>query len=468
MSTKGLRSKIKLVCVSRAPGIPGWPHVDFDYESLAQQRATQLRQALPHCDFTVVRYGTPQEARAGFADNRDYDGVVLCNAAHGIGVINEFLDLAQPGVIIDELYSGSGDSIRANTRIRKQKLPVVLVASSNFQDAADAVRLLHVRKSLSASKIVVFKNFDPLSPAQEEFLKTALGTGSTWKRYLAGPSGFQEKVDRLQELFGAQVVVKSKQDLEDYLRDVNEEEAAALAEQWVRGAQAVLEPTRSDVLESAKMYLALRQAVREEAADAVSVDCIMMFYTTGMPAYPCMSHSKMCDEGTTAVCESDLDSTLTQLAMKYITGRAGFVSDPVIDTALNQIVYAHCCAATRWYGEGSTPQPYILRDHAEDHKSTAIQTIMPVGDVVTTVKFDIMTNALAIHNGVAVGNVNDPKGCRTKLAVKVPDARRLLDNWDADVFSWHKVTCYGDYRKDFLNLARIYGCRVIEEDAACR
>jgi len=50
---------------------------------------------------------------------------------------------------------------------------------------------------------------------------------------------------------------------------------------------------------------------------------------------------------------------------------------------------------------------------------------MPVGDVVTTVKFDIMTNAMAIHNGVAVGNVNDPKGCRTKLAVEVPDAHGI-------------------------------------------
>ena len=54
---------------------------------------------------------------------------------------------------------------------------------------------------------------------------------------------------------------------------------------------------------------------------------------------------------------------------------------------------------------------------------------MPVGDMVTTVKFNIMTNATAIHNGVAVGYVNDPKGCRTKFAVEVPDAQRLLGNW---------------------------------------
>ena len=45
---------------------------------------------------------------------------------------------------------------------------------------------------------------------------------------------------------------------------------------------------------------------------------------------------------------------------------------------------------------------------------------MCVGDVVTTGKFDIMANAMAIHNSVTVENVNDPKGYRTKLSVEVP------------------------------------------------
>ena len=36
--------------------------------------------------------------------------------------------------------------------------------------------------------------------------------------------------------------------------------------------------------------------------------------------------------------------------------------------------------------------------------------------------------------------------------------------WDTDVFSWHKVTFYGDYRKDFLNLAKLYSMKTIKED----
>ena len=63
-----------------------------------------------------------------------------------------------------------------------------------------------------------------------------------------------------------------------------------------------------------------------------------------------------------------------------------------------------------------------------------------------------------------MGNVTEEKGCRTKLAGEVPDAQVLLDNWDTDVFSWHKVTFYGDYRKDFLNLAKLYSMKTIQED----
>ena len=241
-------------------------------------------------------------------------------------------------------------------------------------------------------------------------------------------------------------------------------EAQAVADRWLKNAEGCIEPSKEDVFNSARMYLGLKHCVEEEQADAVSVDCIMMFYTTDLSVYPCMSHSQMCDDGLTGTCESDIDSTLTQLAIRYLTGRAGFISDPVIDTATNQIIYAHCSAATKWFGPDSAPSPYFLRSHSEDHNSTSIQTIMPVGETVTTVKMDIETHSMALHTAKAVGNVTEEKGCRTKLAGEVPDAQVLLDNWDTDVFSWHKVTFYGDYRKDFLNLAKLYSMKTIQED----
>ena len=215
-----VRSKIKLVCGSRKKGYPGWPHVDFDHEGLMENYLHRLQTALPNCDFTVVFYNNAFEAREGFQDNDQYDGVVIFNATHGNGVATEFLNLKTPGVIVDELHAGSGDLVRLNTRINKEHLPVVVVASSDFNDTVNAVRLLHIRKQLKNSKVVLYKNFNPISKENEAFLKEALGTGSTWKRYLAGPAGLKEKLECLKHNFGVEVVIKTKEDLANRIETV--------------------------------------------------------------------------------------------------------------------------------------------------------------------------------------------------------------------------------------------------------
>ena len=59
-------------------------------------------------------------------------------------------------------------------------------------------------------------------------------------------------------------------------------------------------------------------------------------------------------------------------------------------------------------------------------------------------------------------NVDEPKACRTKLAAKT-NADNILRNWD---MGWHRVTVYGDWRKQCMDLARLYGFAVSEEDKA--
>jgi hypothetical protein len=68
---------------------------------------------------------------------------------------------------------------------------------------------------------------------------------------------------------------------------------------------------------------------------------------------------------------------------------------------------------------------------------------------------------MMIHSGTASRNVTElDKACRTKLAAE-SEAELLLRNWTR---GWHRVTVYGDYRKDFINLAQLLGLTVIEED----
>ena len=88
---------------------------------------------------------------------------------------------------------------------------------------------------------------------------------------------------------------------------------------------------------------------------------------------------------------------------------------------------------------------------------------MPTGEIVTTVKVSSLNKAFSIHTGKTVANVNDDKACRTKLAAEV-DAEKILNNYHFEIFSWHRVTFYGNYRKEMINLATLYGLKIYQED----
>jgi hypothetical protein len=142
--------------------------------------------------------------------------------------------------------------------------------------------------------------------------------------------------------------------------------------------------------------------------------------------------------------------------------RASFASDPVLDTATNQIIYAHCVAPTRMLGPTSPANPFKIRSHAEDGKGASIQSLLPVGYMTTSYRMTGDLKEIVIHQAKAVGNVDEPKACRTKLAAEVKgDIGRLFYEWDR--FSWHRLTVYGDVQEPLEELAKALKMKVVRE-----
>jgi hypothetical protein len=52
------------------------------------------------------------------------------------------------------------------------------------------------------------------------------------------------------------------------------------------------------------------------------------------------------------------------------------------------------------------------------------------------------------------------RGCRTKVTVKVADARKMLQKWSNGL---HRVIFYGNHVEDTYRLARMTGLDVFEE-----
>jgi len=456
--------KINCCFAVKAPTGLSWPGIGQDYEERKTYYRTLLEENFgSEYEFVfteLTAQATDEELRA----LTGCDGFMMILLAHGTALAQRISGMLKHGLIIDDPFGGSGDIIRVANIIKDRQYPLATVGTQDTQALLHRIRVYLAVPKIQGSRILVFKNFEKMTAEKEEEMKRSIGTGSTMKRYKAGKQGFDETVERIRDVFGITVVMKTLAELNAYMAAVNVDEARAYADKWTREAREVVEPTHDDLVNSAKMYLALEKAKADARADVVSVDCILMFFAYDMAVYPCMSFFEMNNNGEIGVCEGDLDSCVTSIIIRAVSGRPGFVSDPFVDTEANEVVYAHCVASCKPLGPDSAACPYRIRTHSEDHASAALQVILPDGYPLTTVKVSAAARAMNIHSGVSAGNVDHECGCRTKLVCRVPDSKRIMRNWHNELFSWHRVTVYGDYRADLAEIANYLGLKLYEED----
>ena len=413
-------------------GTATWPTKDYDYAGRAKELEAKLVQACPGINFVTKFVHNEAEAKALVKDMILMDGYLLYVIGLWTGAPAVILRSGKPVVMVDDLYAGSGEVLIQHGRARRENLRCVTVSSSDFNDVVKAVRLFEPIRALKESAVLDIVDADVTAAAKA-----------------------------VKDFLGVTVIKMGSEELASYYAKADAAEAEAWAKFWSKNAKKVVEPTAEDLLQSGKMYLALSQAAADKKADAVTMDCLGMFYSGRVTAYPCLSHFQMNNDGGTGVCEADLNSTCTQLAMRYLTGRPGYVSDPVIDTAKGEIIYAHCVSTNRVFGPKGKANPYIIRSHAEDGKGASVQSLMPSGEAVTSLEIDIATKRMVVHTGQTTRNIEEPKACRTKLAAKA-NVKTILDNWD---MNWHRVTVYGDWRQPVLGLARLLGiASAVEED----
>ncbi|MCD6417104.1 MAG: hypothetical protein J7M08_10490 [Planctomycetes bacterium] len=433
-----MKTRVKVIFPANKPGRPSWPYIDYDVAKKSEEVLAALRQELPEMQFESSVLRSIEEAEQLLEQEAapKPDGYLVYMTALWTNIEEVFARRAHPVVISDDLYAGSGGILSAASVVKRENLPVVTVASSDFGDTVKAVRLFDVMRKLREARILVVADRFQLDEAS---------------------------VDPL----GTTVVQIDSEKLRNYYEEADEAETRSYQERWMSEALKIVEPDAEEILRSARMYLALRGAMQERDADAITVDCLGLYNAGKLLAYPCLGFFQLNNDGSTGVCEADVPSTLCQLMFRYLSGRPAYVSDPVIDTASNQIIYAHCVATNRVFGPDGPSNPFIIRSHAEDGNGASVQSLMPLGHTVTTIKINPREKAFAVHNGRTVANVNDDKACRTKLAAEVDDARTLMENYHNEVFGWHRVTCYGDYRKACMNLAKLYGLKLYQEDKPC-
>jgi len=426
------KARVRLVYGHPQKPIEGWPYLDFDYEARKKQLTGRLAAACPNIEFLPAAAGSTEDVKKILEADSEVDGYVVYVLGIPSSVARPMVASGKRMVLVDDLYGGTGQFLPAYSQALREKRPVAGVSSTRFEDLVAAVKSFEAIKRLRTAVILDVTNRVPGAEAKA-----------------------------MQEVFGAEVRRISGDEINAAYQKADRAAADKAAKAWIKAAQKIVEPSREEIGKSGVMYIAMQDLMKQHNSPALTIDCLNLFYGGKLPAYPCLGLFQFLNDGLVGACEADLRSTITMLAMTYLTGRPGYISDPVIDTSKNQIIYAHCVAPTKVYGPAGAAAPFHIRSHAEDHKGASVRALLPLGEMTTTLEISPLRKQTVLHQGRSVANIDDDRACRTKLAVEVKDIRKLFREWDQ--WGWHRVTYYGDLRPAVEAFTALMGFELVEE-----
>ena len=425
-----------------------WPKPDFNAKAEVekfQKCLDGVKQKLGDVEFVGHELIPNREPAAAALVPKlaGADALLLVHLAFGSGgPLLKLVDAGLPTVIFSQPFSGHDWMyVPAWQKAGKR---VVLLTSSDWNDLERAAALLRVPARMRQTKIL----------------------------YVGGPHGTlpARSADKVKAKLGAELISITVPQVIAAHDAADPKAAQAEAEQyWIHPAKKIVEPSREEIVKSARMFLAMKDLMIQHSARAITIHCL-----GGIPidklGYPCLGFSKLNDLGLVGACEADMDSTLTMLLFGYAFGKPGFITDPLFDLAKNAVIHAHCLAPTKMDGPAGQRAPFVIRTHRDDSRGASLAVELRVGQEITCAKLCNLDAMLLSSQKIIEIPSFDDRGCRTQIVARVADARKMLANWGSGVLDQvdmmtklHRVVFYGNHLENVEHLAQLLGVRVVME-----
>ncbi len=475
----GLRLRIVYSLHTVKQDRPDWPNVGFDFKPPMERITSELKKQFPDVEFLPTMANGPEEAQKIVAADRasSIDGYLVYQMNCWNQVVQTIAETGKPTLYADFQYGGSGGFLVYTAGFLRKNLPNLgFVASSDLTDLAAAVPCFQTVKEANNShefaeltarirrKRTPAAKESSCLPDNGKFLSPQECVRSLKKaKILAVGGGWPGIAPDIKAEMGIAVINVPFEEVNQAWAAADKDQALAIADGWEKSAAKIEGVDRATLETSAAMYLAQKEVLTKHGANAITINCLGGFYGGHIHAYPCLGFHELLNSGLIGACECDVRSTASMVAVTALTqGRPGYISDPVIDTASRQIIYAHCVASNRVFGPQGQANPFQILTHSEDRQGASVRSLMPLGYMTTSVEFAPERKTILLHQGKAVANVDDDRACRTKLAVEpVGDIEKLFREWDQ--WGWHRVTVYGDLKESIFGLADALGWTVLEE-----
>ncbi|MBN2475967.1 MAG: hypothetical protein JXB62_15250 [Pirellulales bacterium] len=475
------KTRIRIIYSLHAPKQPGpdWPNVGFDFQPVMDRIRSELAKRCPDFEFVTSMANGPEAAAKILSEDASaaVDGYLVYQLNCWNRVVQTIAATGKPTLYADFQYGGSGGFLVYTAGFLRNATPNVgFVASSNIEDLVAAVNCFKLLKNggtaadfaAATARVRVQRTKAAGDGACKPDALAALDPQECLakmkkSKILAVGGGWPGIAPAITSEMGIEVLNVPFAEVNAAWEAASKEESKAIADRWQQTAAVIRDVSRETLETSAAMYLGQKAVLKQHGANAITINCLGGFYGGHIHAYPCLGFHELLNEGLVGACECDVRSTATMLTISALTGgRPGYISDPVIDTASRQIIYAHCVATNKPLGPEGPANPFEILTHSEDRQGAAVRSVLPLGYMTTSLEVAPERKQILIHQGKAVDNVADDRACRTKLAVEpVGDLEKLFREWDQ--WGWHRVTCYGDLKEPVFALADALGWKVLEE-----
>lgn len=196
--------------------------------------------------------------------------------------------------------------------------------------------------------------------------------------------------------------------------EISNDDIGVEASTFATRAQACQDTSPDELLRAMRLYAALKRLCEAERLDAITLSSVQM--RQELKASDCMAISLLNDEGIPAGGEGDLQSIMTLLMVKELTGQSAFMGNPAfVDTGQNSILLSHCSIGTK------LTDAFILRTHFESESGIAIQGILHEGEITLFKCGGECLDEYYVSGGYLTENCNLLTTCRTQCRLKLDE-----------------------------------------------
>jgi len=238
------------------------------------------------------------------------------------------------------------------------------------------------------------------------------------------------------------------------------DDALRLARDLIARVGAIEGVTEEEVAENLRLYLGMKELVRQHQLDGCSIRCWPELRSQ-LPATACLTLACLSKDGLASACERDFPALVTTYVLNHLAGSPAFAFDVTAYLEdQNTVQLAHCGAAD--LSLAADPAKAVLRRHMRAGTGATLEFAFKEG-TVTLAKLLLPVGGrlrLFAARGQVIPTASEVRGSVATVRPE-PSAAAFIGTMMREGVEHHVALVYGDWTAELALFCELTGLRLL-------